>query len=156
MRLSSDFEDLFRVFNARRIKYLVVGAHAVMYYTEPRFTKDMDIWVPPDLNDEDRVFQALREFGAPLTGVAPRDFADHGTIFQIGVPPVRIDIMMRIAGVDPVAAWKNRTASRYGRVRINVLGLRHLVRAKRESGRPQDKLDLTRLRMARSGGLSSR
>ena len=73
MNPSSDFEDLFKTLNAHRIRYLVVGAHAVMHYATPRFTKDLDIWVPPSLNNPARVFEALADFGVPLEGVSPAD-----------------------------------------------------------------------------------
>lgn len=143
--VSQDYEDLFSILNAYKIKYLVVGAHAVAYYREPRFTKDLDVWIPPALNDPDRVYGALKAFGAPLGKLAPEDFMDPTMILQIGLAPVRVDIMIDLPGVSAKAAWNNRTKTRYGRTSINVLGLRELIEAKKKSGRPQDKLDLKKL-----------
>lgn len=145
MELSPDYEDLFKTFNAHKIRYLVVGAHAVTYYAEPRFTKDLDLWIPPELNDPRRVHKALKEFGAPLRGVNPGDFADKKVIFQIGIAPVRVDILTALPGVRAGKAWKNRKRSRYGKTPIAILGLSELIIAKRKSGRPQDRLDLAKL-----------
>lgn len=145
MLVSPDYEELFKVLNAHRVKYLVAGAHAVTYYSEPRFTKDLDIWIPPDLNDPKKVFRALKEFGAPLRGIAMEDFMNKAIILQIGIAPVRVDIMMDIPGAAPETAWKSRTRSHYGETPINILGIRDLIKAKRRAGRPQDRLDLRKL-----------
>ena len=74
--LSSDYENLLSVLNTYKIKYLVVGAHAVIVYSQPRFTKDMDVWIPTSLNDPQCVYDALKTYGAPLQGLKPEDFQD--------------------------------------------------------------------------------
>lgn len=145
MDISSDYEDLFKILNEFKIRYLLVGGYAVMYYTEPRYTKDIDIWIMPELNDVDKVFSALAKFGAPLTSLTPEDFRDKKMILQIGVAPVRIDIMMDVGGVSFKQAWKNRKRTKYGKTSINVIGVKDLLCAKRKSTRPQDKLDAERL-----------
>ena len=147
--VSQDYEDLFSVLNACKIKYLVIGAHAVMFYTEPRFTKDLDVWIPAALNDATRVYQALKAYGAPLTNLSPDDFRDPKMILQIGVAPVRVDILTALPGVSVEDAWKHRTRSRYGKTPINILGVDELIQAKRSAGRPQDQLDLDKLRKRR-------
>lgn len=143
--MSQDFEELFSTLNIYKIKYLVVGAHAVIFYSEPRFTKDLDVWIPAALNDPKRVYEALKAFGAPLKGMTPQDFQDPKMIFQIGIAPVRIDILTALTGVFPRTAWKHRKRSRYGKAPIHVLGLTDLIKAKKAVGRPQDKLDLEKL-----------
>ena len=143
--VSQDYEDLFKTLNAHKIKYLIVGAHAVMFYTEPRFTKDIDVWVPVDMNDGERVYEALKKFGAPLKNVKPSDFENPTTIFQIGVAPVRIDVLNHISGVSVTDAWKNKIKSRYGKAPIYILGRFDLIKSKKAAGRPQDKLDLAKL-----------
>ena len=144
--VSSDYEDLFKTLNAFKIKYLIVGAHAVIYYTKPRFTKDLDVWVPAELNDPKKVYQALKKYGAPLTGMKPADFCDKGVIYQIGIAPVRIDIMVNVEGVSIPEAWKNKRQIRYGRTKVFVLGKKNLIQAKEAAGRPEDLTDLKRLR----------
>ena len=150
--ISRDYEELFSTLNTYKIKYLVVGAHAVVFYTQPRFTKDLDVWIPAALNDPHRVFQALKAYGAPLRNLNPDDFKDPTMFLQIGVAPVRVDILVNLPGVTAAEAWKHRKRSRYGKTSINILGLQELIKAKQASGRPQDKLDLAKLlRGTRSG-----
>ena len=87
--MNSDFKDLLRIFNEHKVRYLVVGGYAVIKYTEPRYTKDLDVWVEASLKNARAVFAALREFGAPLTNIAPADFAKEGSVYQIGRPPAQ-------------------------------------------------------------------
>lgn len=149
---SRDYEELFSTLNAHKIKYLVVGAHAVVFYTQPRFTKDLDVWIPAVLNDPQHVYQALKAYGAPVKELRPGDFKNPTTFLQIGVAPVRVDILVNLPGVTAEEAWKHRKRSRYGKTSINILGLDELIRAKRASGRTQDKLDLEKLlKRTRSG-----
>ena len=150
--VSPDYEELFSTLNAYKIKYLVVGAHAVVFYTQPRFTKDLDVWVPTALNDSQRVYDALKAYGAPLRGLTPQSFAESGMMLQIGVAPVRVDIMTKVPGVRAEEAWKRRVKSRYGKAPIHVLGLSELIKAKRASGRPQDQLDLAKLLKGKRSG----
>lgn len=149
---SQDYEDLFSTLNAYKLRYLVVGAHAVAFYSVPRFTKDLDVWIPIALNDPQRVYAALKEFGAPLKGLAPEDFRDPSMFLQIGVAPVRIDILTSLSGVSAEAAWRHRRRSRYGKTPITILGLEELVKAKQAIRRPQDKLDLAKLLRRRRTG----
>ena len=151
MDLSKDYEDLFKVLNACRIKYLLVGAYAVMYYTQPRYTKDIDVWVIPELNDVYEVYGALKEFGAPLKGIKPEDFNDKTVIFQMGVAPVRIDILFDIPGVSAQSAWRDKKKIHYGKTPVYVLGQRDLIAAKRKAGRPQDEIDLEKLKHSKDG-----
>ena len=146
MRINRDYEELFKILNGYRVKYLVVGAYAVMHYTEPRFTKDIDIWIIPEINDPQNVFDALRKFGAPLKEVKPDDFKDKRMILQIGIPPIRIDIMIDVPGIEFQEAWRNKKKVRYGKTPINILSEKELIKAKETAGRPQDKLDLKRLK----------
>ena len=145
MHLSSDYEDLFKTLNGYKIKYLIVGAYAVIYYTEPRYTKDIDVWVFPDLNDHQKVYAALKKFGAPLSGINPQDFQNKKLIYQIGIAPVRVDIKMDIEGVDFKMAWKNRKKILFGKTPVYLMGIKDLIKAKKKMGRPQDLLDIQKL-----------
>src|SRR6059036_3303708 len=99
MKISSDFSELLKIFNEGGVRYLVVGGHAVMRYTEPRYTKDLDLWVDPTYKNAQRVYRALRRFGAPLTGIKVEHFTHKDLVFQIGVAPVRVDILMDASGL---------------------------------------------------------
>lgn len=150
--VSPDYEELFSTLNAHKINYLVVGAHAVAFYAQPRFTKDLDVWVPAALNDPQRIYDALKAYGAPLRGVTPEDLTRPGTFLQIGVAPVRVDIMTEVPGLTAQEAWKRRVKTRYGKAAIHVLGLSDVIKAKQISGRPQDKLDLAKLLKRKRSG----
>ncbi len=103
-----DFNELFAVLNAEQVKYLVVGGYAVSLHAQPRATKDLDILVKPDKANVAALFRALAKFGAPLEGLKPDDFAERGSFYRMGSPPVMVDIMPEISGVDFGHAWTRR------------------------------------------------
>lgn len=146
MASNRDYKDLFKIFSDERVEFLVVGAHAVVFYAEPRYTKDIDIWVRPTLENARRVWSALKAFGAPLGQITPENFTDPVMVYQIGIEPNRIDILMGIDGVEFDAAWKNKTESTYDGVPIHILGRTDLITSKQASHRPQDLLDVERLK----------
>jgi hypothetical protein len=92
MELNRDFSDLLSAFNARKVRFLLVGAYALSYYGRPRTTGDLDLWIDASAANARRVYDALADFGAPLEGLSPSDFGAPGTMFQIGVAPRRIDV----------------------------------------------------------------
>jgi len=144
-----DFRDLFLALSAEGAEHIVVGAHAVMFYTEPRSTKDIDVWVRPTAENAERVYRALSSFGAPMHDATPSDFAVPGTIFQIGVAPNRIDVLTSIDAVEFDEAWASKVSTSYGGAPIHVLSRDHLLRNKRAVNRLQDQLDVERLERAR-------
>jgi hypothetical protein len=143
--MNSDFRDLLRLFNAHRVRYLVVGGYAVMKYTEPRYTKDLDLWVEATPKNAKAVFAALRKFGAPLANLTEADFALEGFFYQMGRPPARVDILMSLQGVLFANAWSNRVASDFDGVTGYVLSRKDLIANKRAVGRPQDLVDVNSL-----------
>ena len=143
--MNSDFKDLLRLFNDYKIRYLVVGGHAVMKYTEPRYTKDLDIWVQPSAKNARAVFRALQDFGAPLVGLTEGDFAREGTFYQMGRPPARVDILMSVAGLRFAAAWRRRVPSDFDGVPVSILSREDLIANERAAGRPQDLIDVGNL-----------
>jgi len=150
MGVNQDFRDLLSAFNDEGVEYLLVGAHAVIIYAQPRYTKDLDVWVKPSSENAERVLRALRRFGAPLEGITVRDLADPQIVYQMGVAPNRIDVMMGIAGVDFETAWEGRLESTYGGVPMHVIGKADLIRSKKACARRQDLLDLEALEEGRS------
>jgi hypothetical protein len=97
--MNSDFKDLLRIFNEHSVRYLIVGGYAVIKYTEPRYTKDLDVWIEASPENSRAVFEALRQFGAPLKNISPKDFAKRGSIYQMGRPPARIDVLTSVEGL---------------------------------------------------------
>jgi len=110
MDASPHFRDLLLAFNEANADYLIVGGYAFMKYAEPRFTKDLDLWVSPTADNAAKVFAALKRFGAPLAmdGVTAATFAEPSVVYQIGVAPIRCDITNHIDGVEFGQAWPRR------------------------------------------------
>jgi hypothetical protein len=143
--MNPDFRDLLSAFNDQSVDYLVVGAHALAVHGHVRATKDLDVWVRPEQENAVRVLEGLAAFGAPLHGLTAADLTNAGLIYQIGVPPVRIDVLTSIDGVDFGEAWTKRTIARLDDLRVPVLSREHLIQNKRASGRLQDLADVERL-----------
>ncbi|HEY6046412.1 MAG TPA: hypothetical protein VIU65_07400 [Pyrinomonadaceae bacterium] len=139
--MTSDFSELLQTFNAHDVEYLVVGAHALAAYGHVRATKDLDIWVRPDVKNARRILAALVTFGAPLEDLTEEDLTADGTIFQIGVPPLRIDLITSIDGVDFSSAWPDRFSTTFGDVPVSVISRRHLIENKKAAARLQDLAD---------------
>jgi hypothetical protein len=142
---NQDFKDLFAELNAHDVEFLVVGAHALAAHGYVRATKDLDVWVNPERENAVRVIRALQAFGASTQAVTEDDFAAPGITFQIGVEPVRIDIITAVDGLTFEPAWKNRVSSEYGGEPIFVVSREDLIRNKRASARPQDLADVVAL-----------
>lgn len=145
MRMNSDFKDLLRTFNEHKVRYLVVGGYAVMKYTEPRYTKDLDVWVEASSENARAVFAALRDFGAPLVNITAADFAREGCIYQMGRPPARVDVLTSVDGVRFADAWPNRVATDFGGIPAHLISRQDLLANKRAVGRPQDQIDVNNL-----------
>jgi hypothetical protein len=140
--LSPDFKDLLSIFNAHRVEYLVVGAHALAAHGHVRATGDLDVWVRPEGSNAKRVIAALQAFGAPVQDLTEADLTRAGTVFQIGVAPIRIDVLTSIDGVAFDEAWNDRLTAKFLELPVPVLSAKHLVKNKRTVGRPQDLADV--------------
>lgn len=145
MPVNPDFRDLFAAFNAAGARYLLVGGYAVAFHAEPRFTKDLDVWIEASEANATRAFEALRAFGAPISDLSAADLARPEQVLQIGVPPNRVDVVTSIDGVEFGLAWPNRVETQYGDQPIWVIGRADLIANKRATGRPEDLLDVTLL-----------
>lgn len=156
---SRDYEEFIAALNAHGVRYLVVGAHAVAFHARPRATKDLDILIDPTPVNARRALAALRDFfGGVDLGYSVGEVTDPRWIIQLGVAPVRIDLMSEIPGLASFeAAWRNRVSARFGSVPAHYLGLDELIRAKGSVRRPQDRADLHILERAKGGAqLTSR
>ena len=149
MFVNSDFSDLLRLFNDNSVKYLVIGGYAVTQYAEPRYTKDLDLWISTDPANAEAVFRALREFGAPLAGLTAKDFAEEGYFYQMGVPPVRADVLMGIPGLEFGPAWERRVEVDFDGLPVLFISREDLIQAKLASGRAQDLIDAELLSQAK-------
>ena len=143
--MNQDFKDLLAEFNARQVEYLIVGAHALAAHGHVRATQDLDVWVRPEPENANRVMAALRAFGAPLHDLTVQDLSKPGLIFQIGVEPIRIDVLTVIDGVQFDEAWSQRINSTFAGEPVAVLSREHLIKNKLASARTQDLADVERL-----------
>jgi hypothetical protein len=146
-----DYKDLLSAFRAHGVKYLVVGGFAVIYHSQPRFTKDLDIFIKADLENAKATHAALAEFGAPLQGLRPEDFTDRNSFFRFGREPKGFDILPAIPGVDFDAAWERRVETVIDRTTGLIsffISKEDLIASKIASGRTRDLADVEEIRKA--------
>jgi predicted nucleotidyltransferase len=143
--LNSDLLEFLDVLLESEVRFLVVGGYAVMKYTEPRATKDIDLWIETSPENAERVYQALARFGAPLAGYKPQDFTDPNSFFQVGVK-FRVDLITSMAGGLTFSdAWARREIGNLHGKELPFISMEDLMTTKRATGRPQDQLDLQNL-----------
>ncbi len=154
---SRDYEEFIAAFNAHGVRYLIIGAHALALHARPRATKDLDILVDPAPSNARKALGAVRDFfGGANLGYRAKDFSDPATIVQLGVAPVRIDVVSSVPGIDDFgAAWRKRVPGRFGSVEALYLGFDDLVHAKQAAGRLQDRADLRALQRAKASRTGS-
>lgn len=140
-----DFREILFALHEEGAEFLLVGAFAVAVHGVARATGDMDVWVRPDPENARRVWTGLAKYGAPVAGLAPEELSRPGLIFQIGVYPVRVDILTAIEGVEYEDAWAERVEVDIDGFQVPVLSRRHLIANKRACGRPKDLADLALL-----------
>ncbi len=144
--MNSDFKDLLRLLSEEEVEYLVVGGYAVIYHSQPRFTKDLDIWLRPSTDNATRVLRAFQRFGLPLMGDATEeDFANEGFQYAIGRPPSMIDFLTSIPGLNFEECWNNRVIANETDLSVLFLSKKDLIEAKRAAGRLQDLADIEEL-----------
>jgi hypothetical protein len=140
--MNPDFLDIIRALLDAEARFIIVGAYAVNIYVEPRATADLDILVEATAENAPKVISALKEFGAPLTGLSESDFASPGVTLQIGIPPRRIDLLTEISGLQFEETWQDRAMFPFGPFTIPFLSKTALIKNKRAAGRPKDLADL--------------
>ncbi len=145
--MNSDFKDLLRIFEAEGVEYLIVGAYAVMHYTQPRYTKDLDIWLKPSPENSRRIAKAFYLFGVPLVEVTREDFEQEGLQYLIGMPPSQIDFLTSLpCPFSFDEAWEHRQTEVSEGITLHFLGKQELIIAKKIANRPQDLADLDEIR----------
>jgi len=143
--MHQDFLDLLRAFIDRSVRFLVVGAYALAVHGRPRATGDLDVWVDATPENAARVMSALEQFGAPTAQVSSADFSRPGIVLQMGLPPVRIDVLTELSGLTFNEAWSTRTRAAFGPVMADVIGREAFIKNKRATGRAKDLGDIEAL-----------
>lgn len=145
MDAQTDFKELLELFNAHQVEYIIVGAFALAYHGVPRFTGDLDILVKPSSVNAQRILSALVKFGFGSLNLKAEDFEKTDSVIQLGLPPVRIDIMTSLTGVSWQEADRGKVAGLYGNIAVHFLGREQIVVNKRATGRKKDYADLEAL-----------
>jgi hypothetical protein len=140
--MNRDFAEMLSALSAAGAEYLLVGAYAMAAHGWPRATGDIDIWVRPTPENAERVMTALRQYGASLSDLTAADLTLPDTVFQIGIPPGRVDILSGVSGVGFDEAWVSRITARLGDVEITAIGFEALLKNKQAAGRPKDLADI--------------
>jgi hypothetical protein len=143
--MNQDFLDRLRAFIDLNVRFLIVGAYALGVHGRPRATGDLDVWVDPTPENATDVIRALDQFGAPTGQVAAEDFSVPGIVFQMGLPPLRIDVLTELSGLTFREAWFGRAHANFGPVSVNVLGREAFIQNKRATGRTKDLGDIEAL-----------
>ena len=145
MNTHPDFEELFRLLEENRVDYMIVGGYAVAFHGYPRFTKDIDIFFDPSSENVARLRSALIEFGFMEEDLPEVVFTRLGNILTFGVAPSRVDLLNKIDGVSYADAKTNKARGVYGRIQVDFISRDDLIRNKRATSRPQDKVDADEL-----------
>ena len=143
--MNRDFVDMLSALSEAQAEYLVVGAHALAAHGTPRATGDLDLWVRPSEENAKRVWNALIRFGAPLQGLREAELTEEDLVIQIGVPPVRIDLLTSVSGLTFEPVWAARIEVEIDGLTVPVIGRRALIENKRAAGRPKDLADIHEL-----------
>ncbi len=145
MEVQPDFRDLLELFNAHQVEYMIVGGYALAFHGAPRYTGDIDIFVKPASGNARRILTALDEFGFGSLGLTVEDLESLDSVVQLGVPPVRIDLIPSITGVSWEDALSDCVDGKYGELPVKYIGLDEFISNKRATGRKKDLSDLEAL-----------
>jgi len=149
MKVEKDYKKFLSLLNKHNVKYCIIGAFAVAFYAKPRYTKDIDILVEPTKENAQKILKVLEEFGFGELAIAMEDLTDEGNILQLGYEPLRIDLLNKLEGFEFKDIWKNRVTSDYGSEKVYFIALVDLIKNKKMSGRPSDKIDIDLLEKKR-------
>lgn len=142
MEVQQDFKDLFELFDAHNVEFMIVGGYALAFYGAPRYTGDMDVYVKPDAANASRIVSALDAFGFKSAGLTISDFDTPDKVVQLGVPPVRIDIMTSLTGVTWEEAFSGREPGKFGDMSVYYIGRKQFIANKRAISRKKDLADI--------------
>jgi hypothetical protein len=145
MEVQPDFRDLLELFNAHQVEYMIVGGYALAFHGAPRYTGDIDIFVKPTSENARRILTALDDFGFGSLGLTVEDLESLDNVVQLGVPPVRIDLITSLTGVSWEDAFLDCVDGKYGELPVKYIGFDELISNKRATGRKKDLSDLEAL-----------
>lgn len=145
MKVQSDFRELLGLFNGHNVEYLIVGGYALAFHGAPRYTGDLDIFIKPDVENAHRILLALAGFGFDSLGLVTEDFTHPDNVVQLGVPPVRVDLISSLTGVTWLEAFAGKVEGAYGDINAPFIGREQFIANKRAIGRKKDMADIEAL-----------
>ena len=145
MEIQPDFKELLELLNAHKVEYLIVGAYALAFHGAPRFTGDIDIFVRPEAKNAEKILAALDEFGFGSLDLTVSDFKDPDKVVQLGLAPVRVDLITSLTGLSYQEVFAGKTQGTYGDVPVCYIGRKELLANKRALGRKKDLADIEAL-----------
>lgn len=145
MDIQSDFKDLLALFNKYQIKYLIVGGYALAFYGAPRMTGDIDLYIEPAIENAQKIIRALTEFGFHNLEIEVDDLTQPEQVIQLGVPPVRVDILTSLSGVSWEEAFTSKEEGNYGGLKVFYIGKHSFLANKKAVGRKKDEADIEAL-----------
>jgi hypothetical protein len=145
MEIRTDFKELLELFNKHKVEYLIVGGYALAFHGAPRLTRDMDLFVRPTSDNAERVLHALDEFGFGSLNLSKEDFTTPGIVVQLGVPPIRIDIITRVSGVSWEKADAAKVPGHYDGTPVHFISREDFITNKKATGRLKDAADIEAL-----------
>lgn len=131
--------------NFHKVEYLLIGGYAVGYYGYPRSTADMDVWIAIHPKNAQKMVTVLKEFGFDVPDLSANLFLHKNKIVRMGVPPMRLEILTSISGVEFANCYKEKVIAEISNVKVNIISLSHLKQNKQASGRYKDLDDLSNL-----------
>ncbi|HNR69618.1 MAG TPA: nucleotidyltransferase [bacterium] len=141
MNIPNDFKEFIELLNAEQVRYLIVGGYAVGFHSRPKFTNDMDIWIDHSSENAQKMIAVLQSFGFAGLDLSAEDFSDPDKVIQLGVAPIRIDLITGL-GIDFDSAFQQRIEGRYFGVKANFVSREHLIELKKQAGRKKDLDDI--------------
>jgi len=142
MEIPNDFKELLELFNSHKVEYLIVGGYALAFHGAPRVTGDIDLFVRPTDENARRILAALGEFGFGSLDLSVEELTRPGMVVQLGVPPMRIDIITRVSGVSWEKADAAKVPSRYGDTPVHFISRDDFIANKKATGRLKDAADI--------------
>lgn len=150
MIFEQDFIDFIELLNLHEVDYMIVGAHALAYHGRPRHTGDLDIWIKPSSTNAAKMIAVLNDFGFGSLGLTEQDFLKENYVTQLGYPPLRIDILNTISGVEFDEAYVNKVEGEVDDLKVNFINVTEFIKNKEASGRKKDLGDIASLKKGKS------
>lgn len=142
MEIPNDFKEFIELLNKHSVQYLIVGGYAVGFHSRPKFTNDIDFWINNSLENAELILRVLKDFGFEKLDITIEDLISPNKIIQLGMEPMRIDIMTSVSGLEFNNSFKNKVVTNYLDTTAYFININDLIQNKRKSGRKKDLYDI--------------